>query len=66
MLLGSFGYKGRLGPMNAVISNNVVRRSRQAAIQYRGAGVDGALIITGNQIVHRQALLVDPCREFLP
>ena len=29
MLLGSFGYKGRLGPMNVVISNNVIRRSRQ-------------------------------------
>jgi hypothetical protein len=52
MLLGWFGYKGRLGPMNTVISSNVIRRSRQAAIQYRGDGVDGAVIISGNQIVH--------------
>lgn len=52
MLLGWFGYKGRLGPMNTVISSNVVRRSRQAAIQYRGDGVDGAIIISANQIVH--------------
>ena len=38
--------------MNTVISSNVIRRSRQAAIQYRGDGVDGALLIANNQIVH--------------
>jgi hypothetical protein len=52
MLLGWFGYKGRLGPMNTVISSNVVRRSRQAGIQYRGDEVDGAVIIQGNQVIH--------------
>ena len=38
--------------MNTVISGNVIRRSRQAGIQYRGDGVDGAVIIQGNQVVH--------------
>ena len=52
VLLGWFGYKGRLGPMNTVISTNIIRRSRQAGIQYRGGGVDGAVIIQGNQIIH--------------
>eukprot|EP01043_Picozoa_sp_COSAG02_P062062 COSAG02_NODE_8474_length_2560_cov_3.102397_1_plen_276_part_00 len=35
MLLGWFGYKGRLGPMNTVISSNVIRRARQSAVQYQ-------------------------------
>ena len=38
--------------MNTVISNNVIRRARQAAIQYRGFVVDGGASITGNQVVH--------------
>ena len=38
--------------MNTVISNNVIRRARQAAIQYRGGNNDGISTIQGNQITH--------------
>ena len=35
VLLGWFGYANRLGPMNCVVSNNVVRRVRMCGIQVK-------------------------------
>ena len=52
VLLGWFGYKDRLGPMNCVISNNIIRRPRSCGIQNNGApgSPDGVWIVQGNQI----------------
>jgi hypothetical protein len=52
VLLGWFGYKGRVGPMNCVVSNNIIRRPRSCGIQNNGApgAPDGAWVVNGNQI----------------
>ena len=52
ILMGWFHYQDRVGPMNTVISGNIIRRPRQAGIQYKGDHIDGAMIIQGNQITH--------------
>lgn len=52
VLLGWFGYKDRVGPMNCVVSNNIIRRPRSCGIQNNGApgAPDGVWIVSGNQI----------------
>jgi nitrous oxidase accessory protein NosD len=54
VLLGWFGYPGRLGPLNTIVSSNVIRRCRSTAIQNNGAPglIGGAWIISDNQITH--------------
>jgi hypothetical protein len=54
ILLGWFAYKDRLGPVNCIVSNNIIRRIRSVAIRYDGdpAKLSGTWTITGNQITH--------------
>lgn len=54
VLLGWFAYAGRLGPVNCIVSHNIVRRCRSTAIQNNGAPgmLDGAWIVSENQITH--------------
>eukprot|EP00039_Didymoeca_costata_P022381 m.346632 g.346632 ORF g.346632 m.346632 type:complete len:470 (+) comp29660_c0_seq1:90-1499(+) len=54
VLLGWFAYSGRLGPMNCIVSNNIINRPRSSGIQNNGApgGPDGAWIVQGNHITH--------------
>jgi hypothetical protein len=62
ILLGWFGYKGRLGPVNSIVSNNVIRRCRSAAIQNNGGpgAFDGAWVVSENQITHSGFPSVQP------
>lgn len=52
VLLGWFGYKDRVGPMNCIVSNNIIRRPRSCGIQNNGApgATDGVWVVQGNQI----------------
>ena len=54
VLLGWFGYAGRIGPTNCIVAHNIIRRVRSAAIQNNGGpgAFDGAMIIEGNHITH--------------
>lgn len=54
VLLGWFAYNGRLGPVNCIVSSNIIRRCRSAAIQNNGAPgqLGGAWLISDNQITH--------------
>ena len=54
ILLGWFGYAGRVGPIGSVVSNNVILRPRSCGIQYNGGpgAHDGSWIVQGNQIMH--------------
>ena len=44
VLLGWFGYAGRVGPVNCIVSNNIIRRPRSCGIQNNGGpgAPDGA------------------------
>ncbi|GMH92176.1 hypothetical protein TrVE_jg8977 [Triparma verrucosa] len=52
--LGWFGYENRIAPINVIISNNVIRRSRSCGISYFASdtGGEGNLMISGNQIIN--------------
>jgi hypothetical protein len=62
VLLGWFGYKGRVGPINCIVSNNNIIRPRSCGIQNNGGpgAMDGRWIVQGNSITHAGSPATQP------
>ena len=62
VLLGWFGYKGRVGPVATIVSDNIILRPRSSGIQNNGGpgAFDGSFIVHGNQITHAGSPATQP------